>query len=644
MQVLCLWIVACTLTIACPRVLRMQFVDPCLSYELRGIRPGIDSEPAVGLSWPVAERVFLEMMARVSADLRRGDAAGVEPALPLSEEERRWLSNLWAKDDELFVAGRLGERAEFWEKVVLPATGFAPAKCATILRWLREGPSFEEFMVPFAGEFGGVQYESDAPLSYVGVNHPSCFEYSDFMDQTVADHLKSGALVRWEEDTPPVIVNAIGVALNATSLKLRGILDGRYGNNWQSPASVKYDSLSSWKDGIGVGDNMLALDHKSGYLNVRVSESSRKYFAVEWRGVLYVWTVMPFGWSPACYVYQTLSSCGAAYLRSKGFNLMVFIDDIGESIPKSLSERGVYESRFLFFGLPYLQGYYVSRTKSKPVPSPRIELLGFGLDSEAQMFNVPAAKLSKIFALLDETLSVRRVSVSVMRSLVGKLQALSLAAPAVSLFLRTSYDALALYDKRGSRNETILLSDEIKLDLRELYALRDWDCLSLWRVASHVRMETDASSKRWAAVLYLEDEVTIVGGDFTDGELLLHINVKELLAVAIGVEYFENVLPIAARVDVYVDNTVTQYSGLRGSSPDKEMRWLSRRLLRWQLRRGVLARMLRIPTLQNVLADRKTRELAPMPDAVATVTPDGRRATVERITLKEARRRVAVEL
>ena len=54
-------------------------------------------------------------------------------------------------------------------------------------------------------------------------------------------------------------------------------------------------------------DYMFSSDLKSGYHHVDVAEAHQRFLGIEWGGAYYVFTVLPFGLSTACYVL--LSYC-----------------------------------------------------------------------------------------------------------------------------------------------------------------------------------------------------------------------------------------------------------------------------------------------------------------------------------------------
>ena len=116
------------------------------------------------------------------------------------------------------------------------------------------------------------------------------------------------------------MLHPIGVAVNPSSGKLRMILDARALNLFTPSDKIKYETLSMFREGISATDNLFSIDHKSGYHHVGLKASSWKYFGFQWGRRMYVFTVMPFGWAPACLIYDTLSSVVASYYRGFGIH------------------------------------------------------------------------------------------------------------------------------------------------------------------------------------------------------------------------------------------------------------------------------------------------------------------------------------
>jgi len=521
----------------------------------------------------------------------------------------------WAADDANFCTGSLAAASSYWEDILLPASSLPARKQAEILGWVREGVDINAFIKPFKGEYEGVAYDHATPPLYHARNLPVAPEHESFVAETIADYVRSGA-VRVVSHRPHML-HPIGVAVNPTSGKLRMILDARALNLFTPSDKMMYETLSLFRHGIGPDDAMFSIDHKSGYHHVGLQAASWKYFGFQWDRRLYVFTVLPFGWAPACLIYNTLSSVVASYYRSFGIHCIFYLDDFGFTVVWYMSRRQGAEQVWCVVAVMYLAGYYVSRPKSFLHPKSSMELLGFVVDARAQCFRVPERKVVAVLALVQSLVPGAQIDLVALQSLVGKVQSLSLAAPPVSIYLRSCYDVLAQFDTRGPtrRRTMVTVSTDMVADLQELRFLRDWDRLSVWRPERHFRIETDASDVGWGAAFYGDERVD-VAGRFDAEQLRFPIHIKEAWAVTYALERFDCMVPRNCYLDVYVDNVIVEYALLRGSSPGEVMRGLARTTLAWQLERNVVIRLHRISTHSNVVADRLSRfKKVPKPGA-----------------------------
>ena len=92
-------------------------------------------------------------------------------------------------------------------------------------------------------------------------------------------------------------------------------------------ASFKYEDLRTVLSMFNRGDYVLTFDLKFGYHHVDVNEEHWKYLGFCWKGQYYVFKVLPFGLSTACYVFTKLLRPLVRYWRSQGIRVVLYIDD-----------------------------------------------------------------------------------------------------------------------------------------------------------------------------------------------------------------------------------------------------------------------------------------------------------------------------
>ena len=291
---------------------------------------------------------------------------------------------LWRRPENSFKAGQLSASYEFWSEVLLPLAPWALAKEPRIRDWILPGRGVDvaSFFKPFSGVFMKQNFSSATPPRFAARNHPVTDPVlREFVSGEINKWLLTGAVREVHER--PWCCLPLGVS---TVRKPRLLFDGRYLNLWIPSPPMQYESLRSFQRGIGLGDGMFSIDHVSGYHHVPISEESRKYLGFCWRRKYYQYGVLPFGWAPACYIYNLLSSVVASFLRLLLVHVIAYLDDFGIAIPSSYSRRRAYRIMWLVWAVMYLAGYSLSEKKCMRTIAHRMILLGFGIDSIHQRY------------------------------------------------------------------------------------------------------------------------------------------------------------------------------------------------------------------------------------------------------------------
>ncbi len=502
---------------------------------------------------------------------------------------------------EEFRGGQITRAFPFWHSTLLPACNLPSGLKRRITKWVSDGVNINDFFKPFSGEFMGREYNSPCPPPFVAPNHVIHDQrLQQFVTDELARLLLVGAIAR--ESVAPMIVLPLGVEPD----KPRLILDARYLNLWCPSEEMQYETLRHFQQGIDVDDWLFSLDHKSGYHHVPLTEDSWQLVGFQWEGAYYTFRVLPFGWAPACFVYNSLSAVLASFIRIHGLHCIFYLDDFGFSIPKSVRRQRRYACVAGVLDVMYLAGFTVAIPKSMLHPSHRLLLLGFGIDSHKQRFFVPKKKLEAILALSSSISSSHVLSRLALQSFVGKVYSLSLAVPPVAIFMKSLNMALSEAEKSGVN--AIRLSEAAREDVRALQALKGWERISTWPSERHMRvhMETDASGRGWGGALYLESGPLVVSGRFSEEEMPMPIHIKEMWGVkktlaALGGHIRQCFL------DIYTDNTTVEATLLNGASSVPALREFSRDLLRFQLNNQVIVKVHRIATEDNIVADMLSR-------------------------------------
>lgn len=540
------------------------------------------------------------------------------------ESLHRWPDGLppevtFPKDED-FTAGSLhtAKAVTFWKSEILPTVGLPRGHEDIILNILDHGLSISDKFSEYSGllyKDGKTQWVSGVPSpppSSLPNHKINNTRHQEFLKSEVNKLLAQGVIS--VATTQPHLIMPLMVAENAEG-KMRLILDARFLNCFLDPEKFKLPSVTSIIEGLEPGDLMLKIDFKSGFYNMLIAEADRSLVAFQYEGVTYVFNATVMGLNISPFHFQLMTDTVKSYICLKlGCKGACYLDDLIFSIPKTATARERAWAKWLIHDILHQAGFIRAMLKCSELFTTRIEILGFIVDTITQCVEVPQKKLNSTMELLEGLVPPHtcttgtQMKLHKLQQLLGKLTHMSVAAPAIPLFLRAAYDTVAAQVPCFAtiHSTVIRLGKEACADLRELLQLRKWSRLTKWESAftTKVSLSTDASGKHWGACAFL-DGVSIgdYGGTFpTFIKEEFAIHVKERLAV----EYAIALLPAGitnAYLRIHVDNEVVRHTLLRGQKQDAASRKFARQLLEFQLQRSIVIKVHRITTTANIRAD-----------------------------------------
>ena len=111
-----------------------------------------------------------------------------------------------------------------------------------------------------------------------------------------------------------------------------------------------------------------------------------KYLGFAWEGHFYVFTVLPFGLSSACYMFTKLLRPLVRYWRARALRILVYLDDGLCAVAGRL--KALVASELVRTTLARA-GFVVHLIKSIWEPIQRLPWLGFVVDLELGQIEVP---------------------------------------------------------------------------------------------------------------------------------------------------------------------------------------------------------------------------------------------------------------
>ncbi|BDA42539.1 probable Gag-Pol polyprotein at N-terminal half [Coccomyxa sp. Obi] len=321
-----------------------------------------------------------------------------------------------------YVKGRLKAKLAFWQLF---------CKSAVVLSWISSG-----YEIPWAL---GV---TPPPLSFP--NAAGALQREAFVSAEIADLLARGSIM--QTHLPPAVISPLNVVERRGKLRL--ILDLVYVNRFidQTGLKFKYENIRSASLYFNPDDYMFSVDLEAAYHHVDMHESAWTYLGFRWQGKTYVFTVLPFGLSPACYVFSKLTHELVGRWRARGIRLIHYLDDFLFAVAKD-ADGG--SSAFKLVQAQVLQdirsaGFSVSVPKLQLDPEQALVFLGWLVDLAKNSLTASNDRVQEFLKTLQRLLSgSRKVHVRLLARITGQLQSMALAlGPAARIYSRALYDLI----------------------------------------------------------------------------------------------------------------------------------------------------------------------------------------------------------
>ena len=271
-----------------------------------------------------------------------------------------------------------------------------------------------------------------------------------------------------ETDSIPYCCNPLTVAHGR---KLRLVLDLRHPNQYVLKTKFKYEDLKHISQILDFHQFYSSFDLESGYHHVDIFPPHQKYLGFSWQfrndshHRFFVFRVLPFGLSSACYLFTKLTRPVVYHWRARGITSFMYIDDgliVSPDLDSALRNAAFVKDCVI------KSGFVPSKTKCLWQPTESISFLGLVIDSRSLTFSVPSAKISKLHTSIDDIISARALSnpiqVRTLASVTGQLISMSLAlGPVTRLMTRAMYRSI---ESRLSWGDSLFIPDCVLCELK----------------------------------------------------------------------------------------------------------------------------------------------------------------------------------
>ena len=470
------------------------------------------------------------------------------------------------------------------------------------------------FFQKFEGTFQGVKYAHRSPPARYFSNSKNCRNFVTFINDEIVSRLKSGAVTylgQVGKVKKPLIVSPLTVE----PTKPRLCLNLMYINCFMKDTPFTLDTLYDVPLAVHENSYITKLDDKSGYDHVFMTESSRDYLCFQWGGHYFRCNTLPFGWKNSAYVYHTINLSAMSFLRQRGVNGLIYIDDrlIEEykgplcRVNDNHLNRSTIAIRYAIMVLGSL-GYFLNVSKSVIIPTRTLTFLGLEIDTSTCSFYVPEKRKLKIACVREYILSKETVHIRTIQKFVGLCVSTVLAVPGAKLFTAACNRAIAAAE--SSFTQYIPLSSELQEEVTHWKFLDTWVHPFPWVKERHLSLKlfTDASNYKWGAVLTISNNTTEFADFWSPQEATDIIMVKEAAALLKAL-YSVNDKIRNARVSVYIDNFAVVDAWKKQYSKNRRLNEIFKQIFHFVMETQCFISLTYVPSKEND-ADAPSRKLS----------------------------------
>lgn len=278
-------------------------------------------------------------------------------------------------------------------------------------------------------------------------NSPTGKANEQFVDEAVAALTLSGAVRVWDVETEgglPHVVSGLLVAARADG-KLRLCHALCYVNEYLWWPKFKYESLDVLKFLLEPGMYLFKFDMEAGYHHVDMHPAFHTFLGFEWRGVFYVFRVLPFGLGPACQIFTKLFRELHGHWRGQGIRTVHYLDDGLAGIHATHAwDAAAVALRAAMVRDLTLCNVLISEKKWDAAWALWIVFLGTGVDTADGVFFNSEKRWKDLCEARDVLLAAASAGTSVRVKQLARFAGLAMCCrramgPVVQLFTRASY-------------------------------------------------------------------------------------------------------------------------------------------------------------------------------------------------------------
>ena len=344
-----------------------------------------------------------------------------------------------------------------------------------------------------------------------------------------------------------------------------------------------------------------SIDIQDAYFHVPMNWEFHKFLAFKIENRIFVFQFLPFGLSPAPWVFTRIIKPIKSRLHTLMILIFSYLDDF-----ILFAESAVLLSDSTKTTLKLLQslGFTINWEKSSLTPAQEVEFLGVSWDLKNGTLSVPQEKKNQIVARCHAVLSENTTTRRSLESLAGLLNFAASYVQLGRLHLLPIIAWMNLSTLCSNRDTPVPLTPHFK-NLVRIWTNQEFlsRCVPMNISLPDLSMMTDASLDGWCGVLLPRKALGTWSPDVQHNSM----NWKELMAVCLSLRKFRSTLR-GKTVRVLSDNTTTVCCLRRqGSLKSAKLHSLTTSILEFCRANRITLVPEHLRGVMNVLADQGSR-------------------------------------
>ena len=484
----------------------------------------------------------------------------------------------------------------FLQKCEILVKNFQGGQISKHIKNWKEITSDQNILCIVSGDH--IQFSETPPIKHTSVN-PVTSEEKAYVHAQVNKLHKKGVIQRTVHEKVEYISPIFITPKSDGDFRL--ILNLKNLNNFIEFQHFKMHTIKDVLQLVNKDCFMTSIDLKDAYYSVKMNPKFHCYLKFKIDGELWQYVCYPNGLGPCPRKFTKLTVVPMSEIRKHGIPICGYIDDFiltGKTFNSAL--EGTLWSAELFLKL----GFVVHPVKSQLVPSQTITFLGFVIDSVSMTISLTEKRRHILRDLLLTLARLKNPTIRFLAKVIGHIISVMPASRYGALHYRKLEldKTIALRNNFGNFDAKMTLSNHSLNDLNwwleNSLSIQNW----IHPPPIDVEISTDASKHAWG-VVFTEK----IGGSWTETEIDLHINIKEMIAIYFALKAFCSQLK-GRHVKILCDNTTAiGVLNKMGSSQSEACDDLCQKIWEHCKLNGIWITCTYIPGKCNVEADTESR-------------------------------------